>query len=63
VALDTVQLHGGIGFTWEHPTHLYVKRAVTDAVLLGSAAAHREHIAAAVLDTAVSDGALVVAAG
>jgi alkylation response protein AidB-like acyl-CoA dehydrogenase len=63
VALDTVQLHGGIGFTWEHPTHLYVKRSVTDAALLGSAAAHREHIAATVLDTAVSDGALVVAAG
>ena len=63
VALDAVQLHGGIGFTWEHSTQLYVKRAVTDAALLGSAAGHREHIAAAVLDTAVADGALVVAAG
>lgn len=61
VALDTVQLHGGIGFTWEHATQLYVKRAVTDAALLGSATEHREHIAAAVLDTAVSNGNLVVA--
>ncbi|ALE73100.1 acyl-CoA dehydrogenase [Pseudonocardia sp. EC080625-04] len=50
VAADTVQLHGGIGFTWEHPAHLYYKRAVADAALLGSAEAHRERIAAAVLD-------------
>ncbi len=63
IALDSVQLHGGIGFTWEHSTQLYVKRAVTDAALLGSATEHREHIAAAVLDTATANGALVVAAG
>ncbi|MFC4944418.1 acyl-CoA dehydrogenase family protein [Pseudonocardia sp. GCM10023141] len=63
VAADTVQMHGGIGFTWEHPTHLYFKRAVTDAALLGSAAAHREHIAAAALDTAVSNGVMAVATG
>lgn len=63
VAMDTVQMHGGIGFTWEHPTHLYLKRAVTDAALLGSAAAHREHIAAAVLDTAQPKGELAVATG
>ncbi|MEU9063637.1 acyl-CoA dehydrogenase family protein [Streptomyces sp. NPDC048430] len=63
VAMDTVQMHGGIGFTWEHPTHLYLKRAVTDSVLLGSAAAHREHIAAAVLDQAQANGVLAVAAG
>ncbi|WP_219416823.1 acyl-CoA dehydrogenase family protein [Pseudonocardia nigra] len=56
VAFDTVQMHGGIGFTWEHPTHLYVKRAVTDAALLGSAAVHRERIAALVLDAAVDSG-------
>ncbi len=52
VALDAVQMHGGIGFTWEHPTHLYVKRAVTDAALLGSAEWHRERIAQLVLDSA-----------
>ncbi|MCU1665221.1 MAG: acyl-CoA dehydrogenase [Pseudonocardia sp.] len=63
VAADTVQLHGGIGFTWEHSAHLYLKRAVTDAALLGSAAAHRERIAELVLDTAVASGTLVVATG
>ncbi|WP_240630605.1 acyl-CoA dehydrogenase family protein [Mycolicibacterium sp. GF69] len=50
VANDTIQVHGGIGFTWEHRAHLYYKRAATDAVLLGSAEEHRERIAAMVLD-------------
>jgi alkylation response protein AidB-like acyl-CoA dehydrogenase len=63
VAEDTVQLHGGIGFTWEHSAHLYLKRAVTDAALLGSAAEHRERIAELVLDRAVAVGAPAVAAG
>jgi alkylation response protein AidB-like acyl-CoA dehydrogenase len=63
IAFDAVQLHGGIGFTWEHPAHLYLKRAVADAALLGSAAAHRERIAAAVLDTAVATGSPAVAVG
>ncbi|WP_214402705.1 acyl-CoA dehydrogenase family protein [Pseudonocardia lacus] len=63
VAADTVQVHGGIGFTWEHPTHLYYKRAVTDAALLGSAAAHRDRIAALVLDTAEPTGRATVAQG
>lgn len=63
VALDTVQLLGGIGFTWEHPAHLYLKRAVTDAALLGSAAQHREHVAALVLDAAVPTRGLTVATG
>ncbi|MHA6793998.1 acyl-CoA dehydrogenase family protein [Pseudonocardia bannensis] len=64
VAADTVQVHGGIGFTWEHRAHLYYKRAVTDAALLGSAEAHRERIAALVLDTAVPQpGTPPVAAG
>ncbi len=39
VAKNTVQVHGGIGFTWEHPVHLYYKRAVSDASLLGGRAA------------------------
>ncbi len=55
VAADAVQLHGGIGFTWEHVAHLYYKRAVADAALLGSAEAHRERIAALVLDTLDDD--------
>jgi alkylation response protein AidB-like acyl-CoA dehydrogenase len=63
VAAATVQLHGGIGFTWEHPAHLYFKRAVTDAALLGGAAAHRERIAQLVLDAAVATGTPAVAAG
>lgn len=36
VASDNVQVHGGIGFTWEHPAHLHVKRSRGSAVLLGS---------------------------
>lgn len=52
VAKNTVQVHGGIGFTWEHPTHLYYKRAVSDASLLGGRAAAAERLADAVLGTA-----------
>jgi alkylation response protein AidB-like acyl-CoA dehydrogenase len=37
VTAQTVQLHGGIGFTWEHDAHLYFKRARASAVLLGTA--------------------------
>jgi alkylation response protein AidB-like acyl-CoA dehydrogenase len=44
-ASDAVQLHGGIGFTWEHHAHLYFKRARSSATLLGSAAQHRESLA------------------
>ncbi|GAA4842524.1 acyl-CoA dehydrogenase family protein [Pseudonocardia benzenivorans] len=54
VAADAIQLHGGIGFTWEHRAHLYYKRAVTDAALLGGAEIHRDRIAAAVLDHVVA---------
>lgn len=54
-AADAIQLHGGIGFTWEHAAHLYYKRAIADAELLGSAEAYRERIAAAVLDTLGAD--------
>jgi len=39
-----IQLHGGIGYTWEHDAHLYFKRATTNRVLLGDAAFHRERI-------------------
>jgi alkylation response protein AidB-like acyl-CoA dehydrogenase len=50
VANSAIQIHGGIGFTWEHPAHLYLKRAVTDAALLGSADAHLDRIASIVID-------------
>jgi alkylation response protein AidB-like acyl-CoA dehydrogenase len=36
-----IQLHGGIGFTWEHPAHLYLKRAKADSLAFGTADAHR----------------------
>ncbi len=45
VAHETVQLHGGIGFTWEHPAHYYVRRALGDEATFGSARAHRAQIA------------------
>ncbi|BCB74908.1 acyl-CoA dehydrogenase family protein [Phytohabitans flavus] len=41
-AEQCVQLHGAIGFTWEHPAHLYLKRAKADAIALGTAAHHRD---------------------
>jgi alkylation response protein AidB-like acyl-CoA dehydrogenase len=45
VAGDAVQLHGGIGFTWEHECHLFLKRAVLDAALFGGAIQHRDRAA------------------
>lgn len=64
IAADTIQVHGGIGFTWEHQAHLYFKRAATDAALLGSAEHHRSRVADLVLDTAIAQsGAVAVAAG
>jgi alkylation response protein AidB-like acyl-CoA dehydrogenase len=45
IAAESIQMHGGIGFTWEHPAHLYFKRAKSAEVLFGSPAAHRERIA------------------
>jgi alkylation response protein AidB-like acyl-CoA dehydrogenase len=42
---EMIQLHGGIGFTWEHDAHLYFKRARSNANLLGTPDWHRERIA------------------
>lgn len=42
IAANSIQVHGGIGFTWEHPAHLYLRRARTDAQLFGDPAWHRE---------------------
>ncbi|WP_327223577.1 acyl-CoA/acyl-ACP dehydrogenase [Streptomyces platensis] len=44
-AEECVQLHGGIGMTWEHPAHLYLKRAKSDELALGSPGRHREALA------------------
>ncbi|QFU76716.1 acyl-CoA dehydrogenase [Halioglobus maricola] len=50
VAGDAMQLHGGVGFTWEYDVHLFFKRAKSSEHLLGNGAQHRERIAAALLD-------------
>ena len=50
VAAETIQLHGGIGVTWEHPAHLYFRRAHSDAALLGSAASQRARLVRGALD-------------
>jgi alkylation response protein AidB-like acyl-CoA dehydrogenase len=47
-AQECVQLHGGIGFTWEHPAHLYLKRAKADSIAFGAPDAHRAALAALV---------------
>jgi alkylation response protein AidB-like acyl-CoA dehydrogenase len=44
-AQETIQLHGGIGFTWEHPAHLYLKRAKADSIGFGTADVHRGSLA------------------
>ena len=36
-AAENIQIHGGIGFTWEHPAHLYFKRAKSSEIFLGDA--------------------------
>ena len=49
---DMIQLHGGIGFTWEHDAHLYFKRARATQTALGSSAWHRAQIADMILGAA-----------
>ena len=44
-AAENIQIHGGIGFTWEHPAHLYFKRAKATETMLGDPAFHRERVA------------------
>jgi alkylation response protein AidB-like acyl-CoA dehydrogenase len=45
VTASSLQVHGGIGFTWEHDLHFFLKRARTDGQLYGSASQHRERVA------------------
>jgi alkylation response protein AidB-like acyl-CoA dehydrogenase len=45
---DTIQIFGGIGFTWEHDAHLYFKRAKSTALLLGSVDSYRDRLADAI---------------
>lgn len=44
-AAENIQIHGGIGFTWEHPAHLYFKRAKSSELLFGDPTFHREQLA------------------
>lgn len=48
---DFIQLHGGIGVTWEHDLHLYLRRATTDRMTHGTSDEHAERIAGRLLDT------------
>ncbi len=52
VAGEGVQLHGGIGYTWEHHSHLFLKRALLDQVLYGDSRWHRRRLAALRIPTA-----------
>jgi alkylation response protein AidB-like acyl-CoA dehydrogenase len=45
VTASSLQVHGGIGFTWEHDLHWFLKRARTDGALFGSARSHRDRVA------------------
>jgi alkylation response protein AidB-like acyl-CoA dehydrogenase len=45
IAADNIQVHGGIGFTWEHPAHLYFRRARSSQIMFGPPSYHRELIA------------------
>lgn len=52
VAAASIQMHSGIGFTWEHPAHLYRRRARTDAQLFGTSAFCRDRYLSALEATA-----------
>lgn len=60
LASENIQIHGGVGFTWEHSAHLYLKRAKSSQLLLGTPTAHRARLAE-LLD--VGTGRLVTADG
>jgi alkylation response protein AidB-like acyl-CoA dehydrogenase len=46
VAQESLQIHGGIGYTWEHDLHLFIRRAQTNSVLYGEPGWHRERVCA-----------------
>ena len=43
-AAENIQVHGGIGFTWEHPAHLYFRRAKSSELLFGGPALYHERL-------------------
>jgi alkylation response protein AidB-like acyl-CoA dehydrogenase len=53
---QSLQVHGGIGFTWEHDLHFFLKRARVDASMFGDSHWHRERVADSIL-TAVAEPA------
>ncbi|WP_010324659.1 acyl-CoA dehydrogenase family protein [Marinobacterium stanieri] len=56
---EALQMHGGVGFTWEYDVHLYFKRAKASELMLGTASEHRETLASLLLDTdQTEEGAL-----
>src|SRR5690606_41889047 len=57
VAEESIQLHGGVGNTWEYDPHFYFRRAQSSAFLMGSADERLARIADAVIDGAGIDGA------
>jgi len=56
IARDCLQIHGGIGFTWEHDLHLYLRRVEANAALYGSPDRHRDRLATALGMTGVAVG-------
>ena len=48
---ESIQLHGGVGFTWEYDPHLYFKRARASEQMLGSPSWHRERLATLILES------------
>jgi alkylation response protein AidB-like acyl-CoA dehydrogenase len=52
-----IQVHGGMGFTWENDLHLYYRRAKASETMLGDATFHRERIARLVIDSSAAAGA------
>jgi alkylation response protein AidB-like acyl-CoA dehydrogenase len=55
-AAENIQIHGGIGFTWEHDAHLYYRRAKSAEAMLGTPAEHRDLAAGYLIDAGESDG-------
>jgi alkylation response protein AidB-like acyl-CoA dehydrogenase len=45
IVQDCIQIHGGIGVTWEHDLHLYLRRVTTNRQLMGTPADHALHLA------------------
>jgi alkylation response protein AidB-like acyl-CoA dehydrogenase len=56
IAGEALQLHGGIGFTWEHDLHLFLRRIKADEALFGTVAWHRDRLGRDAIAGALADG-------